>query len=180
MKIFLFLAIFLFPSFCFASVVINEIAWMGTETSSYDEWIELKNTTENDIDLANWKLISTDGSPEINLTGIIPAYGYFLLERTDDNSVLNITADLIYSGTLSNTGERLELKDDSDNFNIHPVHQKAGRNSAQYADTKGNAKHVCRHLSGDTIINQEWNQVYGESSLPGKGKHKSPDYQPEG
>ena len=26
-----------------ASVVINEIAWMGTSTSTNDEWIELKN-----------------------------------------------------------------------------------------------------------------------------------------
>ena len=91
-------------------VVINEIAWMGTETSTSDEWIELKNNIDQEIDLTGWTLKAIDGAPEITLSGTIAAYGYFLLERTDDESVSGITADQIYAGPLSNSGENLELR----------------------------------------------------------------------
>jgi len=92
-------------------VLINEIAWMGTAISSNDEWIELYNSTASTIDLTGWKLEAVDGSPQINLAGNIPSDGYFFLERTDDDSVLEITADQIYTGSLSNTGEWLKLYD---------------------------------------------------------------------
>ena len=32
-------------------VVVSEISWMGTTTSSNDEWIELFNNTDSPIDL---------------------------------------------------------------------------------------------------------------------------------
>lgn len=95
------------------SVVISEVAWMGTTTSYYDEWIELKNTTAADINLDGWVLEAADGSPSITLSGTIPANGHFLLERTDDNTLPDLIADQIYSGALSNTGEALSLRDAS-------------------------------------------------------------------
>lgn len=97
-------------------VVISEVAWMGTQASANDEWIELYNNTDSDIDLTGWKLQAEDGTPTIVLSGIIPAHGFFLLERTDDNTVSDIAADLVYgndgsSWALSNSGEKLFLKD---------------------------------------------------------------------
>lgn len=92
-------------------VVINEIAWMGTTTSFNDEWIELFNTTASPIDLTGWILEATDGSPSIALSGSIPAGSTFLLERSDDDSVPGVPADLIYTGPLGNDGESLILKD---------------------------------------------------------------------
>ena len=63
-------------------VVISEIAWMGTTTSSYDEWIEpYSNNTGSAIDLTNWTLGAADDTPSITLMGTIPAGGYYLLER---------------------------------------------------------------------------------------------------
>ena len=97
-------------------VVINEIAWMGTTTSTYDEWIELYNNTGSDIDLTNWTLKALDGAPEITLTGTISANSYFLLERTDDTSVPSVDANQIYAGTLGNSGENLELRDSDNNL----------------------------------------------------------------
>ncbi|MBU4224170.1 lamin tail domain-containing protein, partial [Patescibacteria group bacterium] len=83
-------------------VVINEVAWMGTPASGSDEWIELYNRTDYEIDLNNWILYSeTDLKPYINLSGIIPAKGYYLIERTDDNTVLGITAD--WKGSFGST-----------------------------------------------------------------------------
>ena len=94
-------------------VVINEIAWMGTDASEDDEWIELYNNTSSTIDLTGWSLVSTDDIPTINLSGSISAYGYFLLERTDDTTVSDIPADQTYTGAMVNGGERLQLKDES-------------------------------------------------------------------
>ncbi|MDI6882928.1 MAG: lamin tail domain-containing protein [Patescibacteria group bacterium] len=93
------------------SVVINEIAWMGTETSYNDEWIELYNNSNSIVNLDGWKLITEDGALEINLKGEIPEKGFFILERTDDKTVLSIKADLIYKGGLNNKGEHLRLVD---------------------------------------------------------------------
>ena len=90
-------------------VVINEVAWAGTNASSYDEWIELHNNTDRDIDLQGWVLAAADGTPSIQLTGIIVAHGFYLLERTDDTTVANKTADQIFSGALENSGEILRL-----------------------------------------------------------------------
>src|SRR3989344_4252709 len=90
---------------------INEIAWMGTVASSNDEWIELYNLSDAEVDLADWKITAADGSPEIVLSGTVAAGGYFLLERSDDDTVLTIAADQIYTGALGNTGEHLTLLD---------------------------------------------------------------------
>ncbi len=95
------------------SVVINEIAWMGTSVSTANEWLELYNNTGQPIALTGWTLRSTDGTPGITLAGTVPAYGYFLLERTDDNSVPGIAADQIYTGAMADTGELLELRNAS-------------------------------------------------------------------
>ena len=97
-------------------IVINEIAWMGTDVSANDEWIELYNNTENPINFDGWQLVSQDRTPKINLSGIIPANGFYLLERTDNTSVPNVPADQIYTGALGNTGETLELYDNFGNL----------------------------------------------------------------
>ena len=96
-------------------IVISEVAWMGTHASANDEWIELYNNTDQAISLAWWRLEAADGVPSIALSGTIPARGFFLLERTDDNTVSDIIADQIYTGVLSNSGEVLVLKDPSGN-----------------------------------------------------------------
>ncbi|MDO8486116.1 MAG: lamin tail domain-containing protein [Candidatus Staskawiczbacteria bacterium] len=98
------------------NVVINEVAWMGTTVSANDEWIELKNNTDQNVSLSGWTLRAADGAPEVELTGSIPANGFYLLERTDDNTVPGITADLIYKGALGNNGEDLWLYDSNNNL----------------------------------------------------------------
>jgi hypothetical protein len=97
------------------TIVINEIAWMGTENSYNDEWIELYNNTSEDVDLDGWSLKANDGTPNITLTGRILAKGFFILERTDDDTLPDILADQIYKGTLGNDGENLELLDNLGN-----------------------------------------------------------------
>lgn len=94
-------------------VVINEVAWAGTSASTADEWIELYNNTNRAIDLANWTLhIST--RTLIYLSGVISAHGYYLIERTDDQTVCDVPADLVCSfgsSGLRNAGDVLTLTD---------------------------------------------------------------------
>jgi len=98
---------------------------MGTAANSSDEWIELYNSTSAPISLDGWRLRSFrySGSDfymdlDISLNGVISprssttpsdTSGFFLLEQGDDNTVSNITADQIYSGTLYNSGEIMLL-----------------------------------------------------------------------
>lgn len=103
----------------YAAVVVNEVAWMGSSngTSSSanasDEWIELATRGTEAVDLAGWTL-SISGSAIIKLGKSIAPGSYYLIERTDDNAVPGIQADLVASfgrGGLSNKGETLVLRD---------------------------------------------------------------------
>lgn len=115
-------------------VIINELAWAGSSSSSQDEWIELFNTTDEDIDLTGWQIIkdtSGDGSNETlvleieeNLedlqANILVASGYFLIANNDHEhdfgddklSVLNVEPNYIASSiTLSNSNLSIKLYD---------------------------------------------------------------------
>jgi len=94
------------------TIVINEIAWMGTQEQWQNEWVELYNPTDSPISLDKWILKAKDDSPKIELSGTIGAHSYFLLERTDDTTVPEIPADQIYKGGLNNQGEHLVLLND--------------------------------------------------------------------
>ncbi len=105
-------------------VVVNEVAWAGTAASPRDEWIELRNNTPREIDLTGWTLVwgedeaavvirfgaVADNTKEVRTTRV-PARGFYLLERTDDETVRDVEADLIYTGALRNAGETLRLFD---------------------------------------------------------------------
>ncbi|MBP8590984.1 lamin tail domain-containing protein [Candidatus Shapirobacteria bacterium] len=93
----------------FGDVVINEVMWMGTAASFSDEWIELFNLTDKEISLSGWILAAEDNTPYINLEGKIGPQAFFLLERSDDQTVSNVPADQIYTGDLNNNGEHLFL-----------------------------------------------------------------------
>ncbi|MDD5639995.1 MAG: lamin tail domain-containing protein, partial [Candidatus Pacebacteria bacterium] len=96
-------------------IIINEVSWMGTSNSSSDEWIELKNITNEEVSLNKWQLLDKNNDIKISFGADekIEANGFYLLERTDDNSVLNISAYKIYSGSLSDKNESLRLFDNN-------------------------------------------------------------------
>ena len=96
-------------------VVINEIAWMGTSHDSYDEWIELYNTTLLPVDIVNWSIYGADTGATLNFsdadgstTTIIPAHGYLIY--ANDNLVFNSGAlvqiwDTVIGLNNSNPGQ---------------------------------------------------------------------------
>lgn len=97
------------------TVVVNEIAWMGNRLSASKEWIELYNYANYGINLMNWSLESPD-SLKIKLTGTIPAKGFYLLERTSDQTLSDIAADQIFKGAIPNKGLDIKLYDRNRNL----------------------------------------------------------------
>lgn len=103
------------------SIILNEIAWMGTlpqngETTAKAgnrEWIELKNISSGTIDLSGWQIFDSAGNLKIILGGAsasIPPGGFYLLVR-DDGSLPGVQTDSGYSGGMTNTGDQLALFD---------------------------------------------------------------------
>ena len=85
---------------------------MGTSLSFNDEWVELYNTASQSVDISGWTLVAADGTPNIHLTSkSIDPFGFFLLERTNDDTISDISADQIYVGALEDAGETFELRD---------------------------------------------------------------------
>lgn len=102
------------------TVVINEIAWGGTAAGSQDEWIELRNCTGAPIELAGWVLVIGEARVPLAVVeqdtievrrSTIGANGFLLLERTDDTTVSDVEADIVYKGSLSNVGVDIVLLD---------------------------------------------------------------------
>jgi len=116
----LFIAFLFFaPSFVFASVRINEIAWMGDSLSSDHEWVELYNDDDTPQDLTGWKFTGTtdtDGDIKekfsISVSGTISGNGYFLVEnkRSKNDTAPYLSSDFAsVSFSLINSGEILRL-----------------------------------------------------------------------
>ncbi|MCX6737996.1 MAG: lamin tail domain-containing protein, partial [Candidatus Parcubacteria bacterium] len=95
----------------YSPVIINEVAWMGSQAGYMKEWIELKNISNSAVNLNSWQLLDKDEQIKIIFSAnhIVPANGFYLLERNNDETVTNITADIIYNGTLANDNESLRL-----------------------------------------------------------------------
>ncbi|MCZ2127954.1 MAG: DUF11 domain-containing protein [Anaerolineales bacterium] len=133
------------------SVIINEVAWAGTSSAlSDDEWIELYNPTNFAVNITGWTLKAADGTPSITLSGSIPAHGFFLLEQGDDHTVSDIAADQIYSGTMSNSGESLVLRDGA-NAIIDTANGNGGMWPAGSASTYGTMERVGVTAESDVV-----------------------------
>lgn len=127
--VFVFFAIS-FPQFVFAmeeeavitpKIVINEMMIYGSSSSTADEWIELKNLTEELIDISGYNLFD-EVRGEVMLTipdNKIAPNGYFLFSNNSQDhifssgeSVLAIEPDFIDSNlSLSNSAFQVSLRD---------------------------------------------------------------------
>ncbi|KKP89105.1 MAG: hypothetical protein UR93_C0002G0007 [Berkelbacteria bacterium GW2011_GWA2_35_9] len=101
--------------------------WAGSTSSSADEWLELYNNSNNDIDLSEYQisLLTSSGEKYIALSGVIKSQDYFLVANNDKDysfkngqSVLNIDPDFTSSSlSLSNSELYIRLlKNNLDNL----------------------------------------------------------------
>ncbi len=67
------------------AVIINEVMWAGSTVSTSDEWIELYNPTDNNVDISGWLLEHAAGSSLPGLTlpanSTIGPHGYFIISN---------------------------------------------------------------------------------------------------
>ena len=89
-------------------IVINEVAWGGTEADPVHEWVELYSSFDEPLDLTGWTLRWRRKQPghvmeqyvkTVELRGAIDEFGFYLMERRTDDVVSDIAADLIYEET---------------------------------------------------------------------------------
>ncbi len=97
-------------------VVINELMWSGSVGDTSDEWVELRNMTNGEIDLSGWQLTKwVSGDHEELMLTIpdgkkIPAHGYFLISNFDEAaSKISSTPDLVDSDVVL-VNDNLQIK----------------------------------------------------------------------
>jgi uncharacterized repeat protein (TIGR01451 family) len=83
-------------------VVINEVAWMGTQASASDEWIELYNNTDSAIDIGSWSISGADTGVCLNFstadgftTTTVPARGYLIYANHEDDVRDNVGTNVV-------------------------------------------------------------------------------------
>lgn len=99
-------------------IVINEINWGGSRLSTSDEWLELRNMRDTEIDIGGWTIENLGGSSSASATIAIPqgkaiaAKGYFLIANAAmTSSKINVSPDVITTAiSLLDTGEELRLR----------------------------------------------------------------------
>ena len=108
-------------------VIVNEVMWYGVHSEDedgFDEFIELKNTTDRDIDLSMWQISNeTDVVVGLPPGSTIPAGGTFLIldhvnepyvdGRPQDEWSAYLYGDLVVNSFNDNRQHRLYLKDGS-------------------------------------------------------------------
>jgi len=147
-------------------VVINELMWMGGSASSADEWIELRNMTDQPIDLVDWQLTKlTSGIETVMLTipvgKSIPANGFFIISNyaeTSTSSTLAVTPDYVTTAVaLSNSAMQIklyngahELIDTADDGSGNPLAGAYDSSQKVFASMERNP------APGDGALNQSW------------------------
>lgn len=111
-----------------SKIIINEFLPNPEGDDADGEWIELKNTGSEKIDLLNWKIDDGEGgSSPYKFAGIwINANNFFVLPRTKSGLALN------------NTGDSVRLFNDLDEL-IDEVEYEAATEGAVYARDKSGA-----------------------------------------
>ncbi|MEQ1849673.1 MAG: lamin tail domain-containing protein [Candidatus Peribacteraceae bacterium] len=113
-----FLSFSLLPVTLHAQVAFSELLWMGSDQSTADEWIELHNFSETEIDLTGWQIryINSSGVDTlmVSLQGTIEAGDVFLISNFDEpDSRLAILPNIVTTSvSLPNANLLVRLLDE--------------------------------------------------------------------
>jgi hypothetical protein len=131
-------------------IIFNEVAWMGTPSSSAAEWMEIKNNSASDVDLSGWEAMNASGKIKIVFGDgdAIAPEGLFLLSRGNPVPTSSAASQKIYAGDLVNTGDVLALMDPQCNISDYLDASKgwpAGNNTTKQTmerDADGSGWHA--------------------------------------
>ncbi len=171
------------------SVKFSEIAWMGTNASSSDEWLELYNSSSETVSLEGWGIYESGGEVLVeDLHGEIGGGSFYLVERTNNDTVSDISASQEPSGWggggLANDGEDLVIKDNEGNI-VDRVDASEGwfagsnttKTSMERVDYSSAESSAWQESSGTVGKDAEGNPIYG---TPGKANSSGVVNQDEG
>lgn len=103
------------------NALISEIAWAGSEKSTADEWIEIRNTGTEALDISGWSLtgIGTSGSaitiPAAASISVGSTYLIANYSMTDPKTALVISPNLVTTAiSIPNTSLNIALLDSTD------------------------------------------------------------------
>ncbi len=132
------------------SIIISEIAWMGTTFSANDEWFEICNMDSVDIDMTDWRLV-WDDKEYIFDNGVLSAEMCDIFERTDQTTIDDYNFSYIYTGAMGNIGEHLILYSSLGNI-MDEVDASAGWQAGDN-ETKDTMIRIDPIISGNTSDN---------------------------
>lgn len=103
----------------YGDIIINELLWMGTAVSTADEYLELRNRTDQELSLQGMYFTKFNGTDEVAMdvdlgSATIGAGGYFLIGNkkegyTKGNSMLAVEAD-IWDTSLELSNSNLQIR----------------------------------------------------------------------
>jgi len=106
-----------------SDIIINEIMYNPTNSDSGHEWIEIYNTSAENVDMTNWKFYEEETNHSLNLREgsiVLPSNNYAII-ADDANQFMIDYAD--FTGTLfdssfslKNTSETIAIKDGTGNL----------------------------------------------------------------
>ncbi len=116
--IFLFFCL-VFPTVTWAQIVISEVHWAGSPVSTADEWFEVVNIFDVELDLTGWTVTSrkSDGSDDVMVTFedilLQPGEVFIIANYSADQSALAVHPHIVTTAvSLPNTKLFLEIVDD--------------------------------------------------------------------
>jgi hypothetical protein len=134
-------------------IYFSEIAWAGSSLSTADEWLELVNPTEFDVDLSGWK-ISGAGASDKDLIfpnqTIIPANGALLIANYDENhqnAAFTVAPGLVSSTVALSNTKMLIMLFDADGRLV----DQAGDGSAPFAGYSAEVKASMIRIQADRL-----------------------------
>jgi len=152
-----------------SDIIISEIYPRAKEDNRSNEWIELTNTGDLDINLGNWQVDDAEGSSKpytVPDTITIPAQKSFIIKASDSKISLANTKDMVRlfdpEGTLLQTVEYEEAPKD-ESYALIIIDKEDGSTEEQWlwekAYTPNEPNPQYQELSG-TILNEA---VFGET-----------------
>ncbi len=93
-----------------SGAIFNEIAWMGNNEDTKNEWITLKRISTNEIDISHWQIINQSGKLHITIPkGKILSKDKQFYTISRQTKIDGIIPDFVFIGIVKNSNEVLRL-----------------------------------------------------------------------
>jgi len=161
-----------YETYQLSDIIINEIMYNPSDADSGHEWIEIYNTTDGNVDLANWKFYEAETNHSLNLQqgDLVLSSDNYAIIADDANQFMtdyaNFTGTLFDSFfSLKNTSEIIAIRDGTGNLIDELTYSSEGGGD-------GNGKTIGKQADG------AWGESLMEGGTPGSVNIFNADEEP--